>query len=163
MKKRTLDDFDSRLIGLLSEDGRMPVGDIASRLGVTAPTVRARIKSLEASGMLKVAGFINPFRHQEMTVALIGLNIIAYGKLEEVMRQLEKLEFVTWGAVVTGRYDVIAEVVFEGGMDELYRINSVEIPAIGNVVKSETFVILKSCNKWVAMPRSQTAQRKDSL
>ncbi len=161
MKKRTLDDFDYRLVGLLSEDGRMPVGDIASRLGVTSPTVRARIKSLETSGVLRICGFINPFRHQEMTVALIGLNILSYGKLEEAMSRLEKLESVTWTAVVTGRYDVIAEVVFEGGMDELYHITSVEIPAIGNVVKSETFVIMKSFNKWVEMPQSLTARRKE--
>lgn len=160
MNKQTLDDFDSRLIGLLYEDGRRSVRDLANCLGVTAPTVRTRIKSLETSGMLKVMGLIDPFRHPEMTVALIGLHVVSYGKLDEVMSRLEKLEFVTWGAVVTGRYDVIAEVVFYGGMDELYRINSVEIPTIGNVVKSETFVILKSYNKWVGLPQRQTARIK---
>ena len=155
MKREKLDDLDSKLVNLLSEDGRMPVRDIASHLGVSAPTVRAHIKNLEASGMLKIAGFIDPFRHQEMTIALIGLNIVSYGKLEEAMHRLQKLEFVTWSSVVTGRYDVIVEVVFEGGIDELYRITSVEIPTIGGVVKSESFVILKSLNKWVEMPRSR--------
>ena len=157
-----MDELDTKLLELLSRDGRMPVGDMASSLGITAPTVRARIKNLEAAGILKIAGFIDPFRYEEMTIALIGLSIVSYGKLEEAMQKLERLDFVTWAAVVTGRYDVIVEVVFQGGMDALYRITSIEIPAIGGVVKSESFVIMKSFNKWVEMPRKRFARVEES-
>ena len=75
MKKKTLDSLDNEIIRLLTEDGRMPIGDMATRLNVTAPTVRSRIKNLEESGMLKVTGLINTYQHQELITALIGLNI----------------------------------------------------------------------------------------
>ena len=53
-------------------------------------------------------------------------------------------------------YDVIAEVVFKGGMQELYRLTSVEIPKIGNVT-SEAFVIIKSRGKWIHLPKGMEA------
>ncbi|MBW2486975.1 MAG: AsnC family transcriptional regulator, partial [Deltaproteobacteria bacterium] len=35
MEKRTLDSLDNQIIRLLTDDGRMPIGDMASRLNVT--------------------------------------------------------------------------------------------------------------------------------
>jgi DNA-binding Lrp family transcriptional regulator len=40
MKKKNLDALDNDIIRLLTEDGRMPIGDMATRLDVTAPTVQ---------------------------------------------------------------------------------------------------------------------------
>lgn len=151
--KKILDDLDRRLIRLLTRDGRMPVGDIAGCLGVSAPTVRNRIKALDQAGLMKIAGLIDPAKHRELTTALVGLNIISQGKLPAVLEKLERLENVTWAAVVTGRYDIMVEVVFKGEMEELYRITSIDIPKVGNVVKSETFVVMKSNSKWVSLPR----------
>jgi len=152
MSKKDLDSLDKKLVRLLTEDGRIPVRDIALRLGVTAPTVRSRIKALEKSGMLKITGLINPFEHKDLITALIGLNILSYGKLDEILEKFAHLDYVTWVAVVTGRYDVVAEVVVNGGMAELYRFTTDVIPRVGNVAQSETFVIMKSRRKWVCLP-----------
>ena len=62
MKKRTLDSLDNEIIRLLTADGRMPIGEMAALLKVTAPTIRSRIKNLEESGMLKVSGLNNSIR-----------------------------------------------------------------------------------------------------
>ena len=85
MKKKTLDSLDNELIRLLTEDGRMPIGDMAERLNVTAPTVRSRIKALQESGRLKVSGLIDTFQHQELITALIGLTIRSHGKLDQML------------------------------------------------------------------------------
>ena len=50
MNKRSLDSIDNKIIRLLDENGRMPIGDMAKRLHITAPTVRTRIKNLEEAG-----------------------------------------------------------------------------------------------------------------
>ena len=152
MSKKGLDSLDKKLVRLLTEDGRIPVGDVAARLGVTAPTVRSRIKNLEKAGKLKITGLIDPFEHKDLITALIGLNILSYGKLDEILEKLANLDYVTWVAVVTGRYDVIAEVVVNGGMADLYRLVTDIIPQVGNIAKSETFVIMKSKRKWVCLP-----------
>ena len=152
MPEKALDSLDKKIVRLLTEDGRIPVGDMAARLGVTAPTVRSRIKNLEKTGKLKITGLIDPFEHKDLITALIGLNIISYGKLNEILEKMANLEYVTWVAVVTGRYDVIAEVVVNGGMEDLYRLTTDIIPQVGNVAQTETFVIMKSKRKWVCLP-----------
>jgi Lrp/AsnC family transcriptional regulator for asnA, asnC and gidA len=152
MPKITLDALDKKIIRLLTEDGRISVGKMAQRLEVTPPTVRSRMKSLEEAGMLKIAGMIDPFHHQELTAALIGLNILSYGKLDEILEKLVSLDNVTGAAVVTGRYDVLVEVVVKGGTAELYKLATDIIPQVGKVAKSETFVIMKSKAKWVCLP-----------
>ena len=154
MKKKNLDTLDNDIIRLLIEDGRMPIGDMATRLNVTAPTVRSRIKALEESGMLKVSGLIDTYRHQELITALVGLNIRSHGKLDQILEKVSRLDNVTWAAVVTGRYDIFAEVVVTGGTEDLYRFTSEIIPKVGTVLKSETFVIIKSGQKWVRLPKA---------
>ena len=56
---------------------------------------------------------------------------------------------VVWAGVVTGRYDIIAEVLISGGKNELYRFTTETILKHGEVVRSESFVIMKSAGNWV--------------
>jgi Lrp/AsnC family transcriptional regulator for asnA, asnC and gidA len=154
MKKKALDSLDNEIIRLLTEDGRMPIGDMAARLNVTAPTIRSRINNLEESGLLKISALVDTSQHQELITALVGLNVRSHGKLDQILKKISRLENVTWAAVVAGRYDIFAEVVVTGGTEDLYRFTSEIIPKVGTVLKSETFVIIKSGQKWVRLPKA---------
>ena len=136
-----MDAFDKKLVRRLSEDGRTPIGALAERLEVTAPTVRNRIKSLTEAGDLRRSGLIDPERRPELTTALVGLRIQSHGKLDQELEHLAGLEGVQWAAVVTGQYDVILEVVVSGGMSDLYKMMTQIIPKVGQVVQTETFEI----------------------
>ncbi len=152
MKKKTLDSLDNEIIRLLSGDGRMPIGDMAARLNVTAPTIRSRIKNLEESGTLKVSGLIDPNEHPQMVTALVAMSIQSHGKMDQILDKIAGLPNVVWAGVITGRYDIIAEVVCVEGKDELYRFTTNTILKIGNVVRSETFIIMKSRHNWLCLP-----------
>jgi Lrp/AsnC family transcriptional regulator for asnA, asnC and gidA len=152
MKNKALDSLDNEIIRLLTEDGRMPIGDMAARLNVTAPTIRSRIKNLEESGMLKVSGLIDPNQHPQMLTALVAMSIRSHGKMDQILEKIAGLPNVVWAGVATGRYDIIAEVVCVEGKDELYRFTTNTILTIGNVVRSETFIIMKSRNIWIRLP-----------
>ncbi len=153
MKKIKLDTLDNEIIRLLTEDGRMPIGEMAKKLKVTAPTVRSRIKGLEKNGIFKVSGLINPGKHQEMITALVAMSVRSEGKLNQVLDKIAGLPNVAWAGVVTGRYDIIAEVICVEGKDELYRFTTETILKIGNIVRSETFIIMKSQNNWLQLPK----------
>ena len=152
MNKTNLDTLDNEIIRLLTEDGRMPIGEMAKKLKVTSPTIRNRIKDLEKSGVFKVSGLIDPDKHQEMITALVAMNIKSDGKMDQILRKISQLTNVVWAGVVTGRYDIIAEVVCIGGKDELYRFTTKTILKMGNVVRSETFIIMKSRHNWIRLP-----------
>ena len=65
MTKTDLDTLDNKIIRLLTKNGRMPIGDMAKSLNVTAPTVRRRIKDLENG-----AGDIQPSQRWNWRVGL---------------------------------------------------------------------------------------------
>ena len=152
MNKTKLDTMDIEIIRLLTENGRMPIGEMAKKLKVTSPTIRSRIKDLEKSGVFKVSGLIDPDKHQEMITALVAMSIKSDGKMDQILEKIGQLPNVVWVGVVTGRYDIVAEVVCLGGKDELYRFTTETILKMGNVVRSETFIIMKSRDNWLCLP-----------
>ena len=149
-----LDALDNKIVRLLTENGRMPIGEMAKSLNVTAPTVRSRIKDLEKKGFLKISGLIDPNRHQEMITALVAMSIQSRGKTDQILEKIARLPNVVWAGVVTGRYDIIAEVICVEGKKELYRFTTETILKMGNVVRSETFILMKSKNNWLRLPES---------
>ena len=154
MKKTSLDALDNEIVRLLTKDGRMPMGEMAKKLKVTAPTVRNRLKDLEKNGIFKVSGLINPNKHQEMIIALVAMSIRSEGRLDQILDRITNLPIVAWAGVVTGRYDIIAEVICVEGKNELYRFTTETILKMGNVIRSETFIVMKSVNNWLRLPKS---------
>ena len=130
----------------------MPTGEMAKKLKVTSPTIRNRIKDLEKSGLFKVSALINPGKHREMITALVAMSVQSDGKLDQILEKISTLPNVVWAGVVTGRYDIMAEVVCVGGKDELYQFTTKTILSIGHVVRSETFLIIKSRHHWICLP-----------
>ena len=154
MEKTKLDALDNEIVRLLTEDGRMSIGEMAKKLKVTAPTVRNRIKGLEKSGIFKASGLIDPSKHQEMITALVAMSVRSDGKLDEVLDKITNLPNVAWAGVVAGRYDIIAEIICAEGQDELYQFTTETILKMGNVIRSETFILMRSKNNWLRLPKS---------
>jgi Lrp/AsnC family transcriptional regulator for asnA, asnC and gidA len=152
LNKPKLDNLDNKIIRLLTENGRMPIGEMQKKLNVTAPTIRSRIKGLEKNGIFKVSGLVDPSRHKEMITALVAMSIHSEGELDKILKKIASLPNVVWAGVVAGRYDIIAEVVCEKGNDELYRFTTETILKMANVVRSETFIIMKSVDNWICLP-----------
>ncbi len=152
MSKTVLDALDYEIIHLLTKDGRMSTGEMAKRLDVTAPTIRSRVKILKDNGLFKVSGVVDPSKHQNMITALVAMNIQSEGQMDKIITKISKLPNVAWAGVVAGRYDIIAEVVCVGGREELYQFTTETILDIGNVVRSETFIIMKSRQNWLHLP-----------
>ena len=152
MDKINRDTLDYEIIRLLTDYGRMPIGEMAKKLKVTSPTIRNRIKDLEKSGVFKVSGLVDPSKHPEMITALVAMSVKSDGKMDQILKKIAQLPNVVWAGVVTGRYDIVAEVVCVRGKDELYRFTTNTILKIGNVVRSETFIIMNSRHNWLCLP-----------
>jgi Lrp/AsnC family transcriptional regulator for asnA, asnC and gidA len=129
---------------------------MTKRLDVTAPTIRSRIKNLEEKGLLKVSGIVDPDRHPRMITALVAMSVQSGGKMDQVLDKIARLPNVVWAGVTTGRYDIIAEVAFVGGKAELYQFTTETILKLANVVRSETFIIMKSKKNWLCLPEGVT-------
>ncbi len=151
--KTALDSLDRRLAAALAEDGQASSKDLADRLGVSGPTVRSRLKNLLRSGLVKVAGLIDPFRVKGLTVALVGLSLTSHKQLDEKLEQIADLPNVNWAAVVTGRYDILVELVLSDDMADLYAFLDRDLSQVGGIGTSESFVVMKARRKWIPLPR----------
>lgn len=153
MKNSEMDALDKAIVAMLSEDGRIPVKEIADKLGVTSPTVRARVDALTESGIIKIGALIDPSRIEEITSILIGI-CLEKGRWAQSFDEIANIEQVNWIVAVTGRYDLIAQFTFAGGIKGLYRILCDKLNKIKGVKSIETFVTMEARNKWVFVPRT---------
>ncbi|GAB7021746.1 Lrp/AsnC family transcriptional regulator [Salidesulfovibrio brasiliensis] len=154
--KKNLDSLDKRLVSALTEDGQSQVGKLTERLGVTPPTVRSRMKNLISAGAMKVAGLVNPMRTKGLTVALVGITLQSHKLLDEKLEQIANLDRVNWCAVVTGRYDLIVEIVCTESTADLYDFLDKDLSQLGGIGSSESFVVMKSRRKWLLLPEAVT-------
>jgi DNA-binding Lrp family transcriptional regulator len=152
LEEKKLDLLDNEIIRLLTKDGRMPIGEMAKKINVTAPTIRSRLKILEEKGLFKISGLVDPSQHPDMITALVAMSIQSTGQLDKILDKITRLPNVAWAGVVAGRYDIIAEVVCVGGKDELYKFTTETILKFANVVRSESFIIMKSNQNWLRLP-----------
>jgi DNA-binding Lrp family transcriptional regulator len=137
-----LDDLDMALIAALHRDGRAGYGDLATQLGVTRATVRARLTRLRDSG--EIAGFTVLTRADLADSPVRALMMIAIegaGTDRSVARMLA-MPAVQAVHSTTGRWDVIADLATDSltALDEtLARIRKLD-----GVVQSETHLLMST-------------------
>ncbi|MEM7074665.1 MAG: Lrp/AsnC family transcriptional regulator [Pseudomonadota bacterium] len=105
------DQLNSDIIRMLEADGRMAFSEIAQNLGVSEGTVRNRINGLKEAGMLRIVAIADPSAADYKADAMIGLKVAAGRKPSEVAERLAHLDSVVYILWVTGRYDLIIEMV----------------------------------------------------
>ena len=154
--RELFDITDRRLSKLLSGSAQDSVNQLADKMQLSPPTVRARLRSLIDKNMLKIVGLLNLSERPELIGAVVGINANAQGNLDELMKKIGDLQFVSCVSIVTGRFDLIVELLVPGDVEDLYRFTSELLPraaAPGVISRSETFVVMKSHNKWVGLSR----------
>ncbi|MCP3971165.1 MAG: Lrp/AsnC family transcriptional regulator [Rhodobacteraceae bacterium] len=137
-----MDDSDRKLIALLRRDSRIPLCDLATRLGMARATVRARIEKLLAHG--EIQGFTVLTRDdvaQSPVRGLMMLKIEGAGA-ERIRHRLMGFAQVTAVHSTNGNWDMIAEI----GTGTLEAFDQVlfEIRQLDGVSSSETNLLLST-------------------
>jgi DNA-binding Lrp family transcriptional regulator len=156
MTREYLDPTDRQIAKLLSKDAQLGVNQLADKLQLSAPTVRSRLRGLIDGSVLKIVALLNLSERPELISAIVGINANAQGRLDELSQRIGELPFVSAVSIVTGRFDLIVEVLVAGDVQDLYRFTSELLPRVadpGVISRSETFVVMKSHNKWVNLSK----------
>lgn len=134
-----LDTYDRILIGLLQADGRASSEDLAKATGLSASTVRRRLERLIEHSAIKVVTV--PFWPQLglSLTALIGISVDLH-LLREVGQQLSRMEEVVFVAIVTGSYDLIAEIVLPTNQD-VVRFVTRRLAPVDGIRDIQTFLV----------------------
>ena len=136
-----LDEIDRQIVSILQQDGRVSFAQIAEELKVSAGMVRVRYNRLVEMGVLRVVAITNPLRMGYQTMALIGIK--ADGKnLLEIANKVAALDEVIYLIVVSGAYDIFAEIVCRD-QKHLLQFLTERLYKIEGVRESESFMHLK--------------------
>lgn len=142
-----MDDVNQKIIEILKNKGRTPHNEIAVKVGVSEGTVRNRISKLVEKNMLKIQGLVNPTFITEKTYIFLGIKIAINKDTLEIAKAIIELPNVLSATIVTGRFDLLVEVFIEP--HNLINFLSQDLAQTGTVVSVESFVTLKSFNKWI--------------
>ena len=136
-----LDDIDRYIIEAMRLDGRVAFAQIAQQLNVSPGMIRVRYNRMVKLGLIRVVAITNPLRMGFTTMTMIGIRTEG-DKMLAVAQKVADFEEVIYLIVVSGRYDLIAEVVCRDHAD-LLRFLTEKLYLVDGVRESETFVHLK--------------------
>jgi len=138
---QNLDETDLFIIEAMRQDGRSSFAQMAEQLGIAPGTIRSRYNRLVEAGVLKVVAVTNPLRMGYRTMAMIGVRTQG-DKMLEVAEKISAFEEVIYAIVVSGRYDIICEVVCRDH-EHLLRFLTEKLYSVEGVRESESFMHLK--------------------
>ncbi|MBO4278922.1 MAG: Lrp/AsnC family transcriptional regulator [Spirochaetales bacterium] len=140
-----LDETNKAIIKELS-NGRKAFSTIAEKIGITENTVRSRVNKLVEDGVLQISGLVNPQYIPEMQVVVMGVKLSTLD-LEDKAKEMLRLKGVISVMVVTGRYDLIVQVVTSSADDQsLLNFFKNELSKVKGISDVETFVVCQSHN-----------------
>jgi Lrp/AsnC family transcriptional regulator, regulator for asnA, asnC and gidA len=146
-KIHELDARDWAIIELLRA-GTISNSAVAKELGVSEGMIRQRIKRLREHGILSLRGLINPDILANRQVVWLGANVAESRLLEKKAEEIAQLDNVLSVSISSGRFDLIVELLLDthrGLVDFL--IN--ELSRVDGIVRTESFVTLKTYSKFV--------------
>jgi Lrp/AsnC family transcriptional regulator for asnA, asnC and gidA len=105
------DQLDSRILGALQADGRLPNTEVARRLGVAEATVRNRVDRLLRQGFMQIGAWVDPLKIGYQVYAIIELQV-KLRDIEQVAEKLVKLPEIFFLGTCLGQFDIFAAALF---------------------------------------------------
>jgi DNA-binding Lrp family transcriptional regulator len=137
-----MNDTDKHLIGLLRDDARMSITDLATRMKVSRATVQKRMEALEAQGI--ITGYtikIKPGVEQNKIRA--WMNVAVEGtKAQAILQQLRSDPAVYTLHTTNGKWDLLVELRSDT-LENFDRILG-RIRRIEGIFSTETSILLST-------------------
>jgi len=108
-----LDDIDKRIVAALQAEGRLPIVDLADRVGLSATPCQRRVKRLEEEGVItRYAALVSP--------AAMGVGLQAL--VEITLDDHSEKTVDAFEAAIRARTEVVACYAVTGDMDFLVHV-----------------------------------------
>ena len=113
-----LDDIDRRIVSALQADGRLPMVELAERVGLSATPCQRRVKRLEEEGVIgRYAALVSPLSLGLALQALVQVTLDDHSE-----KNVEAFE-----AAIRARPEVVACYAVTGDMDFLLHVQTPDL------------------------------------
>lgn len=137
-----MNNVDHIILGLLKDNARMSITDLAAKAKVSRATVQKRIEYMESTGI--ITGYTVRFRpNAEKNIIRAWMNIMVEGtKAQAVIRQLRLETAVERLHTTNGKWDILVELQ----SDSLENFDKAleRIRDISGIYNSETSILLST-------------------
>ena len=119
----TVDEIDRKIIATLQAEGRLPIVDLAERVGLSATPCQRRVKRLEEEGVItRYAALVAPAALGKELQALVEITLDDHSE-----KTVEAFE-----AAIRARTEVVACYAVTGDMDFLLHVFAPDLAAFSD-------------------------------
>ncbi|PTW51948.1 Lrp/AsnC family transcriptional regulator [Rhodovulum kholense] len=141
-----LDRYDRAILQILSAEGRIPVAELARRIGLSKTPTQARLRRLETEGI--VTGYramLNPIRLGLAHVAFVELRLsdTREAALRDFNAAVRVIPEVEECHMIAGGFDYLLKVR-TADMASYREVMAERISALPHVANSSTFVAMEA-------------------
>jgi len=143
---RKLDRFDRQILDILSTEGRLPVTDLAKRVGISKSPCQARLKRLQEDGyILGFRAVLDPHKLGKEHVAFTEVTLsdtreAALRAFNEAARQVPEIEQCH---MIAGSFDYLLKVR-TADIQSYRKVLGETITALPHVSNTSTYVTMES-------------------
>ncbi len=145
--------LNSEIIQILEDDGRRPYSEIAQKLQVSEGTVRNRVNGMKDAGLLRIVAIADPTASDYKADAMICLKVAPGVTPQTVAERLGKLSSVVYILWVTGRFDLLVELICDEPGD-LAGFLEEHIHGVEDIVDAEVMLGLKNFKNQFLLKRN---------
>lgn len=141
-----LDRFDRAILTHLAAEGRLPVADLARRIGLSKSPTQARLRRLEADGVITgYRALIDPIRLGLDHVAFVEVRLrdTSEAALKAFNAAVARIPEVEQAHMIAGNFDYLLKVR-TGSMADYRRVLGEAISALPHVAGTSTFVAMQA-------------------
>jgi Lrp/AsnC family leucine-responsive transcriptional regulator len=160
-----LDDIDKRIVAALQAEGRLPIVDLADKVGLSATPCQRRVKRLEEDGVIaRYAALVTP--------PAIGLSLEAL--VQVTLDDHSEKTVEAFEAAIRARPEVVACYAVTGDMDFLLHVLTPDLagfsefalkallrmPGVRGTRSSFIMQAVKSDLAWAPLPQPSARTRR---
>ena len=144
--RNDLDRFDQAILRVLSVDGRVSVTELARRIGLSKSPAQARLKRLEAEGV--ITGYraqIDPRRIDAAHVAFVEVKLsdTREAALDAFAAAIRKLPEIEECHLIAGAFDYLLKVR-SSDIASYRRVLAEHISSLPHVMSTSTHVVMEA-------------------
>ena len=142
-----IDQLDRKILGILSQNARIPFKDVAAECGVSRAAIHQRVQHLIENGVIIGSGFhVNPKSLGYTTCTYVGLNLERGSMYRDVVERIATIPEVIECHFTTGSYTMLVKL-FAKDNEQLMDLLNNKIQSIPGVVSTETLISLEQSIK----------------
>ena len=142
-----IDKLDKKILGILSQNARIPFKDVAAECGVSRAAIHQRVQHLIENGVITGSRFdVNPKSLGYSTCTYIGMNLERGSMYKKVVEQLYTIPEIVECHFTTGPYTMLIKLYAKDNEQLMDLLNN-QMQTIPGVVSTETLISLEQSIK----------------